>query len=307
MKQREEGLRQVLAIDPDYVEARLALADCFLGGTTEPGYSHRSMVEALPLARAEIEKAQRLDPDSAGVHTAMSFLLSLEYDWLGAERELELAYTMNPGDGSVLASLKDVRNFARRYSEACVLERRFWALSRPDMPDIDCPLTTFWSGTLAEALTELQVWLRYARNDVEREGIKMNIAAAYLIHGRFQEAVDRFGKLNPSTLEWPYAKSGLAYCYGRLGRRDEARRILADFLAERENTAAYMMPTNIALVYEGLGERDQAFAWLERGYEEHSIFMQELIYFPIWTNLHDDPRYIALLDKMSVPPDWRRK
>ncbi|HOB52301.1 MAG TPA: protein kinase [Acidobacteriota bacterium] len=306
MKEREEGLRKVLAIDPDFVEARLALADCFLSGTIEPGYSHRSMVEALPLARAEVEKARRLDPDSAAVHVAMSVLLSLEYDWLGAEQELELAYTMNPGDSTVLASLKDVRNFARRYSEACVLERRFWALDRPDMPYI-CPLTTVWSGTLEEAVAELQVWMRYARNDGEREGCKNNIAATYMIHGRYQEAVERFRQLDPSFLEVPYVKSGLAYCYGRLGRRDEARRILADFLAVREDTAAYMMPTTIALVYEGLGERDHAFAWLERGYEEHSRFIQELIYHPIWTNLRDDPRYIALLDKMNVPPDWRRK
>ncbi|HNQ91149.1 MAG TPA: protein kinase [Verrucomicrobiota bacterium] len=308
-KQWEEGLRHVLAIDPNFVDARADLAVCIVDGTMEPGYSHRSMLEALPLARAEIEKARQLDPDSAKVHGALSKLFLYEYDWLNAERELEIAAALHPGDPEALFDLAFMWMHAGRFSEACALERRKWELERPDAPELGtiCPYMGFWSETLEEAVAGFQTLLRYAQDDFGKEDCKMNIGLAYMLHGRFQEAVERLEQLDPSWLKLPYIKSSLAYCYGRLGRRDEARRILVDFLAVREDNTAYMSPTSIALVYEGLGERGQAFAWLERGYEEHSRTMRELIYLPIWTRLRDDPRYIALLDKMNVPPDWRRK
>jgi len=58
----------------------------------------------------------------------------------------------------------------------------------------------------------------------------------------------------------------------------------------------------IALIYAGLGEKDQAFAWLEKGYEERSFQMQWLTVEPRWDSLRSDPRFADLLRRMGLKP-----
>jgi len=57
----------------------------------------------------------------------------------------------------------------------------------------------------------------------------------------------------------------------------------------------------LALVYAGLGEKDQAFAWLEKAYEEHSFQMQYLKVEPRWDNLRSDPRFADLVHRVGLP------
>jgi hypothetical protein len=62
----------------------------------------------------------------------------------------------------------------------------------------------------------------------------------------------------------------------------------------------YVPATNIALIYAGLGEKDQAFAWLEKGYEQHAFPMQSLKPDPRWDNLRSDPRFADLLRRIRI-------
>ena len=65
------------------------------------------------------------------------------------------------------------------------------------------------------------------------------------------------------------------------------------------STERYVSPYNIALIYNGLGERDEAFAWLERGYEQRDPKMVFLKVEPKWNNLRDDPRFKDLMQRVG--------
>ncbi len=62
-----------------------------------------------------------------------------------------------------------------------------------------------------------------------------------------------------------------------------------------------MPPTSIALVYAGLGEKDEAFAWLEKAYEERSFQLQWLNVEPRWDSLRSDPRFADLIRRIGLP------
>ena len=88
--------------------------------------------------------------------------------------------------------------------------------------------------------------------------------------------------------------------YGEAGERDEALNILRQ-LKERSRQG-YVDPMSLALVYLGLGEKDQAFAWLEKAYEERSLMETFLKASPGFAPLRSDPRFQDLLRRMNLPP-----
>jgi tetratricopeptide (TPR) repeat protein len=102
-----------------------------------------------------------------------------------------------------------------------------------------------------------------------------------------------------------FSNNGLEYrglfghVLGRLGRRQEAERVLTELLtaAKRE----YVAPTIVAWVYSGLGDKDKAFEWLEKAYDNR---LGDIVYLnlePAWEPLRDDPRYAALAKKVGLP------
>ena len=63
----------------------------------------------------------------------------------------------------------------------------------------------------------------------------------------------------------------------------------------------YVSGASIAFIYAGLGEKDQAFAWLDKGYEQRSFQMQWINLDPRWDSLRSDPRFGDLMGRMGVP------
>jgi hypothetical protein len=92
---------------------------------------------------------------------------------------------------------------------------------------------------------------------------------------------------------------GLGHVYAVSGKKGEARTVLNELkqLSGQEYVPAY----GIALVYAGLGEKDQAFAWLEKAYEEHAFKMAWLKVEPRWDSLRSDPRFADLLRRIGLP------
>ena len=91
----------------------------------------------------------------------------------------------------------------------------------------------------------------------------------------------------------------LAYALAKSGKRAEAQAVLAELL--KISTERYVPPYTIALIYNGLGERDEALAWLARGFEQRDPFMTFLKVEPKWNNLRDDPRFQDLLRRVGLP------
>jgi hypothetical protein len=81
------------------------------------------------------------------------------------------------------------------------------------------------------------------------------------------------------------------------GRRDEARVVLNELL--NLSTGRFVPPHHIALIYNGLGEQDETFAWLERGFQQRDPKMTFLKVEPKWNNLRNEPRFIELMQRMN--------
>ena len=83
------------------------------------------------------------------------------------------------------------------------------------------------------------------------------------------------------------------------GKRSEAKRILGQLLVMRQQR--YVSPYEIAVIHVGLGEKDQAFEWLERAYQEHSSWLSYLNVESRLDPLHSDPRFANLVRRVGLP------
>src|SRR5439155_162339 len=149
------------------------------------------------------------------------------------------------------------------------------------------------AGRLDDAIAQL-------RKTVELDGTfyysRYNLAQALELKGLIPEATAEYQKTMSMT-EDPVPLGMLGRLYGLHGQKDEALKILQKLRQSREQhyTAAY----GLALIYVGLGDRNEALNWLEQGYREHDGFnIGPIRVDPLLARLQGDPRFEALAEKI---------
>jgi tetratricopeptide (TPR) repeat protein len=121
---------------------------------------------------------------------------------------------------------------------------------------------------------------------------------AYLQKRMYAEALDSLR--SAAALSGGRDSAHLAYAYGVAGQPAEARRILRLLLDPKRKR--YIAPYHIAVAYAGLGERDEAFRWLDRGLEARSSFVNGAKVETAFRSLHSDPRWPALIRRLGLSP-----
>ncbi|MGH9580819.1 MAG: tetratricopeptide repeat protein, partial [Terriglobales bacterium] len=96
------------------------------------------------------------------------------------------------------------------------------------------------------------------------------------------------------------AKAELGYAYGRAGRKQEARRVLDEMMAA--SLKSYVSPYDIAIVYLGMDQREDAFRWLAKAYEHHSVRLWNLKSHPRFASVRSDPRFQDLSRRIGFGP-----
>jgi DNA-binding SARP family transcriptional activator/TolB-like protein/Tfp pilus assembly protein PilF len=280
--------------DPTFALAYSGLGDAYV----QLGYaSLLRPSDAFPKARAAAMQALALDPTLAEPHATLGFVkFYYEWDWLGAEAEFSRALALNPSYASGHEWYGLFLAAMGRFDEALEHEHRAQALD-PLSPAIAG--TTAWvlyyAGRNEEAERELRLVLRA---DSTFALGRLYLGRVHQARGRLDSALAEY-RVGGPLREWVPTLAAVGAVYGLQGRRREALGTLAhlDSLSRVEYVTAYA----VALVYASLGQRDSAFAWLDRGMTERTHWMVWLRRDPRWAPIRSDLRFTSLVRRMKLP------
>lgn len=126
------------------------------------------------------------------------------------------------------------------------------------------------------------------------------LGRVYLHQGRYDEAIAEFQKADELDERLPPTREQLGYAYAEAGRRDEALKVL-DEMDQRAARGEYVTPLGIAWIYIALGDKDQAFAWLDKACDEHNGGLPYLKTEPVYDSLRSDPRFANVMRRVNLP------
>ncbi|HWT02060.1 MAG TPA: protein kinase [Pyrinomonadaceae bacterium] len=308
-KRRPEDIReairnfqQAIDLDPSYALAYTGLADCYVLGNL----LQLSPKEAMPVAIEKTNRALAIDPQLAEAHTSLAKIkLSYEWDWVGAESEFRRALELKPGYATAHQWYGVYLSEMGRHDES--LEHRKRAL---ELDPLSLSISTgvgrayFWARRYDESIAHLQKTLE---RDPRYADTHWSFGLAYEQKEMYDEAISAYQRAISlsKTAEFPEGKpemiAALGHAYAVSGRRDDALRILEQLkeLVGRQN---YVSPYSIALIHAALGDKEQAFEWLERAYGERDESFIHLKVDPRLDSLRADPRLTEMLQLIKLAP-----
>ena len=287
--------QQAIEHDPQFALAYVGLADAY---SLQEIYGSLTPSEALARAEQALSRALTLDESLAEAHASLaSNVLERQWNWDAAQREYRRALEIHPGDATVRCWYGTFLMQLGRYDEALAQIRR--AL------DLD-PLSPYvassygWVLTQGRRYEDAATHLRQALElDPEDASIHRNLAYAYAFMGRFRQA-EATARKAQALGKSDVPSEAVGYGEGRAGKKQAARSTigrLVELWGEGKGS-----PARIAVVYLGLGEREQALQWLEKAYEVHDAWLGYIGVDPIFDPLRGDPRFGRLLDRVGLPP-----
>ncbi|HEU0048518.1 MAG TPA: winged helix-turn-helix domain-containing protein [Nitrososphaera sp.] len=291
-----EYCEHAIALDPTYALAYAGLADCY---QLLSAFKFRPPRELIPKAKAALLKALQLDDTLAEAHTSLAHLLRREWNWSVAEKEFKRAIELNP-------------NYATAhhwYSTYLIMMARFdEALAEIKMAHELDPLSLAVnrSGGILFYLT--RQYDRAIEQLLETVELEPNfgythfvLGLVYAAKGMYDEAIKQYRKthqtLSGKGLE---PTACLGYIYALSGRRGEAQKVLDQLRGLSDQ--GYELHYHTALIYLALGDKDQAFAWLEQAYNERDEELGLLKVDPMLDSLRADPRFVSLLERVGLGP-----
>jgi TolB-like protein/DNA-binding winged helix-turn-helix (wHTH) protein/Flp pilus assembly protein TadD len=282
-----------VARNPNYAAAYSGLADSYanLGLWGLPGQ------EALTKAKAAADKAIAIRETLAEGHASRAFLaMSYELDWATAEREFKRALELNPSYA-----------FAHhRYGYLLMLMRR-WDESETELKkaqEMD-PLSMIINANIGFRLymmrrydAAIAHWDRYVEMDPQFMLLHAYKGMAFVMKGQHADALASFERARSVSGDANQIAS-LGYIYGAMGRKEDAQRELSQLLALAKQQ--FVPAFYVALLYTGLGDKDRAFEWLEKAYQERSGYLMEVHIDPMFDPLRSDPRFQRFVEHLKVP------
>jgi TolB-like protein/Flp pilus assembly protein TadD/class 3 adenylate cyclase len=284
---------QAIAKDPDFALAYAMLAQAWL---LLPNYDGGSPKDCGPPAEAAIQKALALDETSSEAHTALGYLrATFQFNFSAARAEYERAMQLNPNDATAHHWLAfDVLMPLGESAQAVAEMRRALELD-PLSLIINEVLggALMRAGRLDEAIVQLRKTIEM---DAGFPNAHRTLGQALEHKGQIPEAMAEYQKAVALAAD-PAGLGLLGHLYGTIGRKDEATEILGQLRAMRERQ--YLDPYHLAIVYLGLGEREQALATLEQSYDERNGARLQFIRIdPFLDPLRGDPRFEALAERI---------
>ncbi len=286
-------LQRAVDLDPNYALAYSGLSDAYFYASTV----HLPPKEALPKSDEYARKAVELD-DSLGAahHSVANMKQNYEHDYAAADREYRRALELSPSDADAYYDycwlLSVTGNFERAFG-VCEEGQKIEPFDGLLTANVAQPYV--FAGRLDEALEKTRaaiaiddkVWFAYYWQGL-----------AYSEKGLHDQAIASLqtaDKLGDS----PLARGALANALARAGRKAEALKLVNE-LIELSRTR-FVSESSIAMAYAGLGDNDNAFAWIDRSFASHDEVIVWLKEHPMFKPLRSDPRYRVMLSRLNLP------
>jgi TolB-like protein/DNA-binding winged helix-turn-helix (wHTH) protein/Flp pilus assembly protein TadD len=294
LKKAIDYFTRAIERDPTYAEAYSGLADSYaLAGDWL--YGVLPPQDAFRQAQAAATRALALDDTLGEAHTSLAFALDLyAWDWAAAEKEYKRAIELNPGYATAHHWYGWHLLVMGRIGEGIFELRRAESLD---------PLSLIISADLAEALCIAHLYDESVQQSKRTLDMDPNFAVAHYQLGQalaqkhlHEEAIAEFQRAIELSGHSGAFDSNLAHVYAVSGRKLEAENIIKDLEARPDKNPS--IDANIALVYVGLGDHDQAMIWLNKAYEAR--FNPSILLRPGFDPLRDDPRFVDLRRRLGL-------
>lgn len=292
-KKAFDFFNQAIAFDPEfalaYANAAVVYNILAENGVVDPK-------EARPKAKATAQRALDLDDSLAEGHAAMALIKNGEWDWSGAENEYRRAIALNPNLALAHSDYAIYLSNMGRYAEALNENKRAEELD---------PLSIKFSNRQGlilqvarrydEAIQQFQDLIKLQPDSSDAY---IYLAYTYADKGMYADAIAQYQKFITISGTSTSVQAYLGYAYAMSGKRNEA----LDLLNKLKTTTEYVAQAELAILYAGLGNKDEAFAALERAYAAHDPEVQYLKVEPHYDSLRSDPRFKDLLARAGFTP-----
>jgi serine/threonine protein kinase/lipoprotein NlpI len=284
-----EILHRAIGLDPAFAPAYALLSRIV---SAQAGFEFIPMEKGFEKARRAAKKALSINPKLPEAYTAMAKIQYLyDWDWSGAQSNLQQALRLNPRGGSALLLSGSMSTITGQLDQAIELHRRSLDADPLNAQGhFSLCVTLYVAERYAEAKGECLKALELNSNI---PGGKLGLGKLLLLKGHPEEALKEF---NSDSDEESHL-SGRALVYYRLGRKADSDLALAELEKKYALEDAY----EIAEMYAYRGEFDQAFSWLDRAYRQHEVNCVFIKANPMFKGLRSDPRYKVFLRKMKLP------
>ena len=284
--------------DRNYAQAYAGLADCYNQlGTAMIGVM--PPLEARRTAETAARKALEIDNEVAEAHAALGYVNYFNWNWATAEEEFKRSIELNPNYASAHSQYAHYLVARERIDEALAEINR-----AQELDPLSLSISTSRGFILEnarhyeEAIEQLR---RVITIDPNHYQANWFLGLTYLANGQIDQAIATSEKAVAVSGRAPAALGVLGLAYGVAGRKREANQILNELLQLQKQR--YVTPMALSYVYIGLGNKDQAFSWLEKGYQERSNHLAFFKVSPTVDSLRSDPRFADLLRRTGLDSD----
>jgi len=255
--------------------------------------------ETFPKAKAAAEKALEIDDTLVEALTTQAYVKFI-YDWdfPAAEKDFLKAFELNPNYAPARFWYGECLIYLGRFVEGIAQINRAQQLD---------PLSLVYSSNLGwayhiarqddQAITQLQ---KVLESDRSFHMAYFYLGMAYESKGMYKEAIAAYEKSRDLSGGYP-GITGLGHAYAVSGRRDEALKIVAQMESDAKQSNR-IRATAFSIIFAGLNDRDKAFEWLEKAYEQRYEGVIFVKVQPYYDNLRSDPRYYELLKRIGLTP-----
>jgi tetratricopeptide (TPR) repeat protein len=286
--------QQSIARDPSFAPAWAGLADFY---SYLAAFELEAPKEVMPKAKEAALKALELDGETAEAYTSLGIVQSLwEWDWAGSGKRFKRAIELNPGGAFD-------QHWYGHYLESMGLWREaLTQLQKAQALDPLNPLPTECLGYNSLVNHRYDDALRLLRQVVELDPKdtlgRSFLALALEAKGLRQESLAENDRARDCQGGMTISTGTIAGIYCRLGKPEEARKMLADLDALSKRR--YVAPLQQAAIHIALGEKDEGFRLLNAALEERSVNLQYNVTDPVFDSVRNDPRLVAIRNKVGL-------